>query len=421
MIVRLPFGNDTRAVDLRGVRVRALQPSGRSGSPDPAGLAANALDRPLNVAPLVQMAEKRASAVVVVPDSTRACELDRILPEVLGRIRQAGIPDRRVTVLVACGTHPGLDEKALRIHLGPVPESITVLQHNARDSASLVSVGRLSEGLDIRLNGAALEADLLITIGAVRHHYFAGFGGGPKMVFPGIAGYEEIQANHSLVLDVAQQPPRREPNCEPGVLAGNPVADQIVRAAALRPPDLTLCLVPGVGGGISEAFAGNWESAWAAAIARVQEGFELDRQEFDLVVASGGGAPCDSTLIQAHKGLDAACRFVRPGGEVLYVAEMGLGMGSADMAPFLADPQPDTILSILADRWVQYGHTTLRIVEKTGRCRVHLVSDLASDLAEGLGFMPARSADEVVDSWRDRFEGAIVGVLTGPAVYPRRG
>jgi hypothetical protein len=126
----------------------------------------------------------------------------------------------------------------------------------------------------------------------------------------------------------------------------------------------------------------------------------------------------DETLIQAHKALDAACRFLAPGGEILFVAAMEDGSGSSDMEPFLADPRPQAILERLGRSWVQYGHTTLRIVEKTALFRVHLVSRLDPVLAERLGFLPVRSADEVIEGWRERFPGATVGVMSG-VVYRR--
>jgi hypothetical protein len=90
------------------------------------------------------------------------------------------------------------------------------------------------------------------------------------------------------------------------------------------------------------------------------------------------------------------------------------------MAPFLADPTPTAILTRLGKRWVQYGHTTLRIVDRTSRYRVFLVSTLDPDLARRLGFVPVADAAEVVERWRQERPGATVAVLAGAAVYPRR-
>lgn len=419
MIVKLPSGGDVLAVDLRGLRVRPLAPSAPPGARDLARLVSAALDRPLQGPTLAELARGRSDATIVVPDATRKVELPAVVPPVLARLARAGIPSDRATVLVACGTHPPADAAALADLVGALPEGVRVVQHDARDDSALLTVGSLADGAAIRLHRLAAEASLLITIGGVRHHYFAGFGGGPKMVFPGVAGYREIQANHARVLRRRGGQLERDPGCEPGVLAGNPVAEEISAAADLRPPDCALCLVPGSDGRPAFAAAGPWRAAFAAAVERARAWYEVEAVRCPVGVASAGGSPSDATLIQAHKGLDAACRFLEPGGELLFVAELTGGSGSPAMEPFLDDPRPEPILERLSRDWVQYGHTTLRLVTLTARHRVHLVSSLDDTLAHRLGFIPVRDPSAVVDGWRRTRGGDTVAVIPGQAVYPR--
>ena len=418
MIVKLPFAGDTLAVDLRGLKVRPLDPAAPHGASDLPRLVGWALDRPLGGATLAELAHGRTDATVVVPDATRKIELATVLPVVLQRLARAGVPDRRVSVLVACGTHPPLDQGSLASLVGPLPSGIRVMQHDARDDGALVRVGSLADGSALRLHRLAAEASLLVTVGGVRHHYFAGFGGGPKMVFPGVAGYREIQANHARVLRRHGGGLERDPGCQPGVLDGNPVAEEIARAADCRPPDCALCLVPGRNGRPAFAAAGPWRIAFAAAVERARNWYEVAGGRFPLVVASAGGGPADATLIQAHKGLDAACRFLDEGGEVLFAADLSSGGGSADMEPFLHDPRPSAIMQRLAERWVQYGHTTLRLVSLTARYRVHLVSRLDDALARRLGFHPVSDPAAVVDCWRRTRGGDTVAVIAGQPVFP---
>jgi len=295
------------------------------------------------------------------------------------------------------------------------------VQNDSRDRGVLVDVGELRRGVPLRLHRSAVEAGLLVTVGTVRHHYFAGFGGGPKMVFPGVAGHEEIQANHSLVLTRGDDGRGvRHPACEPGRLAGNPVAEEITRAAEAHPPGMSVCLVEGQAGETAWAAAGPWRESFEAAVDQARLWYEVpSNQLFEAMVASGGGSPSDSSLIQAHKGLDAACRFLAPGGRLLYVAAIDHGAGSDAMLPFLERPDPDQILDRLDRGWVQYGHTTLRLVEKTRRHRVALYSQLDPSLAARLGFEPVEAVDEVIESWRREIPGVTVGVMASGAVYPR--
>ena len=419
MIVKLPFGADNVAFDLRGLKVRPIVPTAPQGSRDLGRLLSRAVDYPIAGEALRELATGRRTAVIVVPDATRRASLPGVLPIIISRLLVADIAADAITILVACGTHtPAADREVLEL-VGELPLGVTVRQHLSREATGLTRVGDIRPGLPLLLDREAVTADLLITVGAVRHHYFAGFGGGPKMIFPGIAGHDEIQANHALVLHRSEGSPQRHPCCEPGVLEGNPVAEEIALATGLHPPDFAVCLVPGRNGGVAWASAGPWRPAFEAAVDRVREWYELPRRSFDHIVACGGGRPGDSTLIQAHKGLDAACRFANSGAEVVFVADLGEGPGSPAMAPFLADPRLEAILEKLGRSWVQYGHTTLRILEKTAKYRVHLKSSMDPDLARRLGFHPVENLDEIADRWRAEGLQEPVAVMAEGQVWPR--
>ena len=147
--------------------------------------------------------------------------------------------------------------------------------------------------------------------------------------------------------------------------------------------------------------------------------YEIDDDgPFPMVVASAGGHPTDHTLIQAHKALDAASRFLEPEGELLFIAALDGGGGSPDIEPFLDDPDRRSILARLDRSWIQYGHTVLRLVEKTSRWRVSLDSDLDSDVATRLGFHPVDDPARVVARWRQDAPGQTVAVMAGDPVYP---
>jgi len=417
MIFRLPYGGNSVALDLRGLKIRALVPAySRIRSGAIGDRLVDAVEDPVEGPALSKLASGKRKAALVVPDATRKAALPEILPGLIVKLREFGI--REIEILIACGTHPPTDDQGLRRILGEVPEDISIHQHDSRNPEGLYDAGTLPGGHRIRLNRHLLDAELVITVGAVRHHYFAGFGGGPKMIFPGLGGYEGIQRNHARVLKITEGGVERHPECEPGRLEGNPVAEEIAMAADLRPPDMAICLVPGPGGEMGEVFAGPWRASFHKAAGGVRKTFELQSPVFDLMIASGGGTPSDSTLIQAHKGLDAACRFLKPGGQLLYLASLEKGAGSEDMLPFLDDPRPETILRSLSGRWVQYGHTTLRILEKTRSNRVFLLSEMERKITKRLGFETVHSAEDLLEQWRRDFPGATVGLMSDAAVYP---
>jgi nickel-dependent lactate racemase len=420
VILRLPYGRGALTADLRGLQCRELRPAAPRRPEPLADLVARAFDEPTDGPSLADLTRGRRRVTVLVPDATRKVPLPRILPLLLERLVRGGVETGDVTILVACGTHPPADGASLSDLLGRLPEAVRVLQHDAGDASSLVRVGTLASGLPVRLNRAAVEADLLVAVSSVQHHYFAGFGGGPKLVFPGIAGYEETQANHSKVIDLGTDPPRRHPGCEPGVLDGNPVAEEIAEAAGLRLPDFALLLVNGAEGSPGWSAGGPLAATFPLACAKVRAWFEVEGGPFRRVVVSAGGYPTDHTLIQAHKALDAACRFAEADAEVLFVAACDGGPGSPAMEPFLAEPRVSAIVARLAESYVQYGHTTLRLIEKTGAFRVLAKTELPSELAERLGLRVITDVEAVLRRWREGPGREPVGVIAGPTVYPRR-
>ncbi len=420
MILRLPYAHGCITADLRGLRCQELRPAAPRHALSVAALVEAALDRPAAGPALAALARGKQRVTVLVPDATRKASLPVVLPLVLGRLAEAGVGLDAVTVLVACGTHPPAGEQDLAALVGPLPAGVRVLQHDARDESALVRVGTLASGEPVRLHRAAVEADLLVAVSSVQHHYFVGFGGGPKMVFPGVAGYREIQANHGKVIDLASDPPRRHPRCEPGVVEGNPVAEEVLATARLCPPGFALLLVAGADGAPAWAAGGPLDAVFPQACEKVREWFEVEAGPFRRVVVSAGGFPTDHTLIQAHKALDAACRFAAPDAEVLFVAACDGGAGSPAMEPFLSDPRAAAIVARLAEDYVQYGHTTLRLVEKTARFRVLAKTELQRELAERLGMRPEPDVEAVLDRWRDEDPELPVGLIAGPPVYPRR-
>jgi nickel-dependent lactate racemase len=420
MILRLPYGRGFITADLRGLHCHELRPEVPHHAPPVAALVETAVDRPVERPALAELARGAQRVTLLVPDATRKSALPEVLPPVLDRLRQAGVEPSAVTVLVACGTHPAADESSLAALTGPVLPGVRVLQHDARDDSALVEVGKLTTGEPVRLHRAAVEADLLVAISSVQHHYFAGFGGGGKLIFPGGAGYAEIQANHRKVIDLSTDPPRRHPACEPGVLVGNPVAEEIAATARLCWPRFAVLLVAGADGKPAWSAGGPLEVVYPLACDRVRRWFEVEAGPFDRIVVSAGGFPSDHTLIQAHKALDAACRFATDDAEVLFLAACDGGPGSPAMEPFLADPRVSAIVTQLAEDYVQYGHTTLRLIEKTGRFRISAKTGLPGELVARLGMRPEADVAAVLDRWREEDPHGTIGLIAGPAVYPRR-
>ena len=155
--------------------------------------------------------------LVIIPDGTRTCPLPlmfRLLHKHLGpRVRQ-------LDYLVALGTHQPMPADALTRLVGtPVtedgraeeypgtrifnhrwsdPQALQTIGVITRDEAAAITGGLLADDIPVTLNRLIFEYDQLIICGPVFPHEVAGFSGGAKYLFPGIAGAEIINFTHWL-------------------------------------------------------------------------------------------------------------------------------------------------------------------------------------------------------------------------------
>ena len=152
-----------------------------------------ALRAPVDSKPLRELAAGARTAVIAVDDITRPTPAAKIIPLILSELE--GIPSENIRILVALGAHRPMVRAELEQKLGSaILCEFDVEQHHPYEN--LIDLGRSSRGTPIVLNRSFCEADLKIGLGSVMPHPYMGFGGGAKIVVPGLAGIETLQANH---------------------------------------------------------------------------------------------------------------------------------------------------------------------------------------------------------------------------------
>jgi nickel-dependent lactate racemase len=252
-----------------------------------------------------------------------------------------------VVVLVATGTHRGNTNEELRQMLGDdVLGAVRVVNHDARDPATLTWVGRLGRDVPVWLNSEWLSADVRITTGFVEPHFFAGFSGGPKLVAPGLAGLETTLTLH----DASRI---GHPDARWGVIDGNPVQDDVRAIAAATGVTFALDVVLDGAQRIVSAFGGDVLPMHAAACAKAGAIAMCPvTGPFDVVITSNGGFPLDQNLYQSVKGMSAAAQVVKPGGMIVCVAECrdGFPAHGAYRSELAAAPSVQALLDAIVSR-----------------------------------------------------------------------
>jgi nickel-dependent lactate racemase len=351
---------------------------------------------------------------LIVPDRTRPLPLDRFLPPLLRALEEAGIAASRVAVVPASGIHRPMPLDELREWVGPgvVDAGTTLIPHDA-DQPGL-PLGTTASGIPVAVHPACAQAGGILAIGRLVFHYLAGYGGGRKMLCPGVGARKTILAVHGRCLaDGAGA--GRHPRARAGVLEGNPVHQAACEVAGEFPPAVSMHVALSRTSALARIDVGDPVHAHRRAAERygAANAVEVDAP-LDAVIVCAGGHPVDRDLVQAHKALDAVAPIVRAGGTIALVAEGRDGVGNPEVVEGLVLEDPARIEQRLRDDFRVGVHTALALVEKTRRFRVLAVSHLHPDLLEAAGIEPVANLDEALERIRDRH-----GSSARAAVAPR--
>ncbi len=156
-----------------------------------------ALRKPTLTPALSRMVAHKKSVVIVVDDIARPTPQKVILPILLNELNTAGIPDSRIKIIVALGTHRRMSEAELKIRYGTeVYKRILIENHDYKDPNKLVNIGNARSGIPVTINKAVWNADFVIGIGNIAPHPYVGWSGGGKIILPGVSGEETVGLNH---------------------------------------------------------------------------------------------------------------------------------------------------------------------------------------------------------------------------------
>jgi nickel-dependent lactate racemase len=210
--------------------------------------------------------------LVIIPDGTRTMPMPMMFELIE---RELGPRVTALDYLVALGTHTPMNDGQLSAHVGrPVvngragarrifnhrwddPGTYALLGTIPAHEIADLTGGRLRQDVPVALNRLATEYDHVLICGPVFPHEVAGFSGGTKYLFPGIAAPEIIHFTHWLGALVTSY--------EVIGTIDSAVRAVINRAAALLDTPLSLLAVVATHHGVAGLFCGDVHEAWRRA------------------------------------------------------------------------------------------------------------------------------------------------------------
>lgn len=320
---------------------------------------------------------------IVIADKTRTCEYKKYLPWIIDAINEFNVPKERITFFIAYGTHPKQTREESLQTYGKIYEKYEFVHHDSNNLSLFKNIGRTKRGTPILIRKDILDSSTIITFGQIQHHYFAGFGGGRKLLFPGLGEKYSIYRNHSLFLDSNNK--TLNIACMPGQLINNPVAEDLKEISLASPSVISINAILNDKNQVAQLHIDTNYSDFLSTCKIYDSYYKIkDEKEYDCVVASAGGYPKDINFIQTHKSINNAARFVKDGGTLFILAGCKDGIGNKQFLSLFKNNYQDLFTKLL-QKYQGNGGTALSMMEKTKRINILMYTSLKEKQCQLLG------------------------------------
>jgi len=274
-----------------------------------------ALSNPIGSKTIRRLAAERDEAVIIFDDMTRPTRAYEIIPFILEELRRGGISDDHIRFVDALGCHGADDRIDFVKKLGEdVVERFPVYNHTPFHN--LTEVGETSRGTPIQVNAEVMDCDLKIGVGCVVPHPSAGYGGGGKIILPGVVSFDTVCHNHGVVGRSSPESASNHPTVGWGKVDKNVMRLDMEEAARLAKLDIKVDALINGRGEISALFAGDF-------VKEHREAVKLGRRLYETKPLTEADVVIANTYTKANEAclaLSMALASVRKGGTVVLIA-----------------------------------------------------------------------------------------------------
>jgi lactate racemase len=258
----------------------------------------------------------------------------------LEELAEAGIKDDQIRFIGATGLHAAMNRQDFVKKLGEdVLSRFPVYNHNAFGSCT--DIGSTSLGTRLLVNAEVMQCDFKIAMGSIVPHAFAGFGGGAKIILPGICHYDTVVDFHKLASRHKKENP--EAAIGTGITENNILRTNMEEAAQKVGLDIKIDTIMNSLGETAAVFVGALPQEYPRALQDAVNHYDTPScLGQDIVIAN-----CFAKVAECESGLEIAFPAIKEsGGEVVLIGNSPDG----HVAHYLAGPWGKTNLSKLQMR-----------------------------------------------------------------------
>ena len=290
--------------------------------PEPVGdateAAREALARPIAGPSFRELVEGGRSVAIVIDNQFRPTPTSKLLPAVFDVLEDAGVTD--ACVITGNGkvfplSDSDVEKKVGRENLDRMERmGIGFFQNEPRNEDAYTYFGVTSRGTPVWIHSEVARRDVIIAIGHAQANHW-GYGGGGKLIMPGVASDETIEANHCNFT--------MSPQTHYGALAG-PMRSDIDEIASMTGLDYTMNVLLDTRGRVLDIVGGPHPQAHREAIEKFNsiyayENPVADKGQADIALC-GVFAPTDHLFFHTGWGCMSADFVLKDGGTIIYTS-----------------------------------------------------------------------------------------------------
>ena len=274
---------------------------------------------PIGTKPIAELAKGKKEVAILFDDMARPTPVYEIVPHVLRELEKAAVSDKQIRFIAALGAHGAQTAIDFKKKLGQeVLDRFPIYNHHPFDHC--IYLGKTSWGTPVSINQEVMACDLKIGIGCIVPHSFSGFGGGGKIVLPGVSHIDSIAYNHGKLV---QEHPG---SVGVGKIEGNVPRLDIEEATKMAGLDVKIDAIVNLRGEITGLFVGD-------PILEHREGMKLAKEVYatttarnmDIVVVNAYSKPNECAIAPfigipslKEEGGDLVVIANEPAGQVVH-------------------------------------------------------------------------------------------------------
>jgi nickel-dependent lactate racemase len=370
----LPYGKTKVEIDIpNDIDVKLIRAKSVPPLTDPSISLINTLDQPISSQPLSSIIKNMIKKsddfiVIVVDDNTRKFPFDSIIPPLLKYIHDLGIKKEQIKFLIAGGTHKAPSQETINSMFGKVAKEYT-FYNNDQSNSKFRRLGVTSYKSPVEINEEYLKATVKILLTDVTLHYFAGFGGDRKSLYPGLASAESVNTNHKMVTDRG---------VGPGVLKNNPIHEDMLEGARMAGADFVINVCLNDENQIFDIKSGALNDAFLKAVENYIQYFQIQvDSQADVLILSAGGYPYDINFYQSQKAIQQCRIATKEGGIIIYLTESKDGIGNSVFAEWIEKyKDPESVKLAIQKNFVQGGNNAYYQYKFSERNKIYVKSEL---------------------------------------------